>query len=138
MGTVVTLDLPDDAPQHDLPWIITIGSLDEGEDWEAVFGPYEYAHANALAEHAVADDNLLAVVEPLLPATTLGEIRDDIARARQEALESVAEEDDDVLDSDFDFDDDYEDDHDHEPASEPTPEEIRAGFARLSARLTQP
>jgi hypothetical protein len=136
MGTVVTLDIPDDSPQHDLPWIITFGPLDEDEDWEAVFGPYEYAHATALAEHIVADDNLLAVVEPLLPATTLGEIRDELARARREALEAVAEEDDD--DSDSDSDEDYEHEHDHAPAAEPTPEEIRAGFARLSARLTQP
>jgi hypothetical protein len=138
MGTVVTLDLPDDAPQHDLPWIITIGPLDEGEDWETVFGPYEYAHANALAEHVVADDNLLAVVEPLLPATTLGEIRDEIARAKQDALDNAVEEDDDALDSDFEFEDDFEDDEEHVHASEPTPEEIRAGFARLSARLAKP
>ena len=58
----------------------------------------------------VADDDLLAVVEPLLPATTLDEIRDEIDRAQREALEAVAEEDDDALDTDFDFDEDYDED----------------------------
>jgi hypothetical protein len=138
MGTVVTLDLPEGSPEHDLPWIITFGPLDDGEEWEAVFGPYEYAHANALAQHIAADENLLAVVEPLTPATSLQDIRDEIGRARQEALEMVAEEeDDDALDSDFDFEEEHEHE-DHTPAAEPSPEEIRAGFARLSTRLAQP
>ena len=136
MGTVVTLDLSDDAPQHDLPWIITFGPLDEDEDWEAVFGPYEYAHATALAQHIVADTDILAVVEPLQPATTLHDIREEIDRAQREALEQVAEEDDDALDTDFDFSEDH--DHDeHLMTKEPSSEEIRAGFARLSARLSQ-
>ncbi len=138
MGTVVTLELPEGSPQHDLPWIITFGPLDEAEEWEAVFGPYEYEHANALAQHIAADDHLLAVVEPLTPATTLAAIREEIERAKQDALEISAEEDDDALDSDYDFDDEFDHDEEHEDAKEPSAEEIRAGFARLSARLAQP
>ncbi|HCU51783.1 MAG TPA: hypothetical protein DGG94_18620 [Micromonosporaceae bacterium] len=139
MGALVTLDLPADAPQHDLPWIITFGPLDEDEDWEPVVcGPYERPHALALAQHVIADADLMAVVEPLLPATTLGEIRDEIEKAQRNALDAVAEETDDALDSDFEFeDDDEEHDHDHAPAKEPSPDEIRAAFARISARLTQ-
>lgn len=133
------MELPEGSPQHDLPWIITFGPLDEDEEWEAVFGPYEYEHANALAQHIAADDHLLAVVEPLTPATSLAGIREEIARAQQEALEfRAAEEDDDAMDSDYDFDDAFEEEDEHEAAKEPTAEEIRAGFARLSARLAQP
>jgi hypothetical protein len=141
MGALVTLDLAADAPQHDLPWIITFGPLDEDEDWEPVVcGPYERPHAMAIAQHLVTDADLMAVVEPLLPATSLPEIRAEIEKAQRNALEAFSEEADDSLDSDleFEFDSDLPDgeDHDGHIADEPTPEDIRAGFARISARLT--
>jgi hypothetical protein len=141
MGALVTLELAADAPQHDLPWIITFGPLDEDEDWEPVVcGPYERPHAMAIAQHLIADADLMAVVEPLLPATSLPEIRSEIEKAQRNALDVTAPEADDSLDSDLEFDfvgDGKGDDEDGEHvAEEPSPEEIRAGFARISARLT--
>jgi hypothetical protein len=135
------MDIAADAPQHNLPWIITFGPLDEDEDWEPVVcGPYERPHALALAQHVVADAELMAVVEPLLPATSLEEIKERIGTAQREALEEAALESDDVLDSDYEWneeDEDHDHDHDHAPASAPSADEIKAAFARISARLTQ-
>lgn len=141
MGALVTLDLAADAPQHNLPWIITFGPLDEDEDWEPVVcGPYERPHAMAIAQHLIADADLMAVVEPLLPATSLPEIRDEISKAQRNALDVISEEADDSLDTDLEIEFDEvdldEDDEDHVVAAEPTPDEIRAGFARISSRLT--
>ena len=141
MGELVTLELAADAPQHDLPWIITFGPLEDEEDWEPVVcGPYERPHALALAQHLLADENIMAVVEPLLPATGLDQIRSAIELSQRNALDRLAaEEDDDSLDTDLEFGPDghFEGDHEeHMVADEPTPDEIRAGFARLSARLT--
>ena len=136
MGALVTLDLAADAPQHNLPWIITFGPLDEDEDWEPVVcGPYERPHAMAIAQHLIADADLMAVVEPLLPATSLPEIRFEISKAQRNALEAISEEADDSLDTDLEIEFDDEDEE-HLVADEPTPEDIRAGFARISARLT--
>ena len=143
MGALVTLELAADAPQLDLPWIITFGPLNDDEDWEPVVcGPYERPHALALAQHVVADEELMAVVEPVLPATSLAAIREEIANAQRLAFE----EQEDALDSDLpDFDDDGDetddgldsDDEDLHGAPEPpTAEELRAGFGRISARLT--
>ena len=139
MGALVTLDLAADAPQHDLPWIITFGPLDEDEDWEPVVcGPYERPHAMAIAQHLIADADLMAVVEPLLPATSLPEIKAEIEKAQRNALDAISEEADDSLDTDleFEFDDEEGDEEEHVVADEPTPDDIRAGFARISARLT--
>ena len=139
MGALVTLDLAADAPQHNLPWIITFGPLDEDEDWEPVVcGPYERPHAMAIAQHLIADADLMAVVEPLLPATSVPEIRAEISKAQRNALEAISEETDDTVDTDleFEFDDEEGDEGEHEVADEPTPDDIRAGFARISARLT--
>ena len=75
VGALVTLDLPDDSPIRGLPWIITFGPLGAEDDWEPVVcGPYERPHALALAEAVVADEQLMAVVEPLVPALTPEEI----------------------------------------------------------------
>ena len=83
VGSLVTLDLPPDSPVAELPWVITIGSLGDEEDWEPVVcGPYERAHALALAQAVVADEDLLAVVEPLLPRPDAEAIRDEIELAR--------------------------------------------------------
>ncbi|MFF5295776.1 hypothetical protein [Paractinoplanes globisporus] len=125
MGTLVTLDLPANSPVADLPWVITIGSLGDEEDWEPVVcGPYERAHALALAQAVVADEDLMAVVEPLLPRPDAEAIRDEIELARAAAEEPEATDDND----------------NHEtrrvrPGRAPTEAEVRAGWARIAARL---
>ncbi len=136
MGALVTLELPAGSPAQSLPWIITIGPLSEEEEWDAVvFGPYERAHALALAEEIVADEELMAVVEPLLPAASVDAIREEVATARAQA----GEEEDDDADTDAvhqEEEDEAEEGYRH--PGPPTPEEIRAGFARIAARLTEP
>jgi hypothetical protein len=147
MGALVTLDLPDDSPMLALPWIITFGPLSDEEAWDAVVcGPYERTHALALAEAVLADeDDVTAVVEPLLPHATVGEIHSEIEMAKASAEED--EEDDEGDDLDVSVDDSYDetsgyadDDEEEyeviEPGPPPAPEEIRAGFARIAARLT--
>jgi hypothetical protein len=152
MGALVTLDLPDDSPMLALPWIVSFGPLTEEEEWDAVVcGPYERAHALSLAEAVLADeDEVTAIVEPVLPHMTVDQIRSEIATAKLAAEEEEAEyedldEGDDVdvsVDESFDettgFDDeDDEDDYEViEPGPPPAPEEIRAGFARIAARLS--
>jgi hypothetical protein len=138
MGALVTLELAADAPQLDLPWIITFGPLNDDEDWEPVVcGPYERAHALAMAQHVVADEELMAVVEPVLPATTLAEIREEIANAQRLAVEEEQSLDEELPDFDDSAEDDFETDEDAHGAPEPpTVEELRAGFGRISARLT--
>lgn len=152
MGALVTLDLPDDSPVLALPWIITFGPLDDGDEWEPVVcGPYERAHALSLAETVVADEELMAVVEPVLPHASVDEIRGEIASAKAaaEVEEDEFEFDEDDVDSDDDVevsvDDEYDElDHDDddleydevEPSTPPSPEEVRAGFARIAARLS--
>jgi hypothetical protein len=145
VGALVTLDLPDDSPVLALPWIITFGPLDDGDDWEPVVcGPYERAHALSIAETVVADEELMAVVEPVLPHSSVDEIRSEIESAK------AAAEAEDEGDDDFDFDDSSDvdvsmesDDDDEEmelpevePSTPPSPEEVRAGFARIAARLS--
>jgi hypothetical protein len=174
VGTLVTLELPGDSPVLSMPWIITFAPAEDGdEDWEPVVcGPYERDHALALAEEIVADEELTAVVEPLLPLVEVDRIREEIAVARaladeeddadqdtdlevdydDEDDEDVEDEDQDDEDEegdeededDEDYDDededeegeeDDEDEHEHVHAGPPSPEEIRAGFARIAARL---
>jgi hypothetical protein len=184
VGALVTLDLPADSPVLDMPWIIRFGPLDDDEEWEPVVcGPYERPHALALAEAVVADEELMAIVEPLQPHVSIDQIRGDIAAARL-AAEAEADEDDDEFDDDEfeEFEDDEDDDEEEddefddedeldedeldeeeldeedeeegegtvraevldededveyvEPSPPPTPEEVRAGFGRIAARLT--
>jgi len=129
VGTLVTLDLPLDSPVADLPWVITIGALDDEEDWEPVVcGPYERAHALALAQAVVADEDLMAVVEPLLPRVDAEAIRDEIELARA-GTEAPAGDDDGAAE-------------DHEtrrvrPGRAPTEAEVRAGWARIATRLVE-
>src|SRR5438046_7530616 len=105
VGALVTLELPADSPALTLPWIITIGPLSDDEEWEPVVcGPYERAHALALAQGVVSDEDLMAVVEPVVPHVSVDEIRDEIATARAVA----AEESDDETDSDAAVPDDEE------------------------------
>jgi hypothetical protein len=128
VGTLVTLDLPAESPVADLPWVITIGSLGDEEDWEPVVcGPYERAHALALAQAVVADEDLLAVVEPLLPRPDAVAIRDENELARAAADEPEG-------DDDGASDDDYETRR-VRPGRAPTEAEVRAGWARIAAKL---
>jgi membrane protein len=148
VGALVTLQLPDDSPVIDLPWIITFGPLSDDEDWEPVVsGPYERAHALALASSVVSDDELMAVVEPLLPHVSVGEIRGEIAAAR---LASDAESVDDLVVPDAATGEGAEplvredavlaedDDVDEQVPEPPTEEQVRQGFARIAAKLTTP
>jgi len=154
VGALVTLDLPDDSPVLTLPWIITFGPIDDSDEWEPVVcGPYERAHALALAETVVADEELMAVVEPVLPHASVDEIRAEIETAKSAAAEDEDDFDDDDLDEedlevsvdeDFDGDDDegfeaddVDDYEEVEPTPPPSPEEVRAGFARIAAKLSQ-
>ncbi|WP_127498170.1 hypothetical protein [Actinoplanes solisilvae] len=128
MGTLVTLDLPAGSPVADLPWVITIGSLGDEEDWEPVVcGPYERAHALALAQAVVADEQLMAVVEPLLPRPDADAIRDEIDLAR-----AAADDDSD----DGETDEEYETRR-VRPGRPPTEAQVREGWARIAARLTR-
>ncbi len=148
VGALVTLDLPDDSPVLAMPWIITFGPLDDGDDWEPVVcGPYERAHALSLAETVVADEDLMAVVEPVLPHASVDEIRSEIEQAKAAAAEDVDEEEyefDDSGEVDVSLDDDLDDLGDDEdlelpevePTPPPSPDEVRAGFARIASRLS--
>jgi hypothetical protein len=143
---LVTLELPDDSPVHELPWIITFGPLTDDEDWEPVVcGPYEQAHAVAMAEEVVADEELMAVVEPVMSFVTPDEVRAEIAAARaasaQEAADA-ADRDEEAEEAaaypdDYHADDHADADHDgHAPTPLPGPSEVRAGMARVVARLS--
>jgi hypothetical protein len=143
VGALVTLQLPPDSAVLALPWIITFGPLTDAEDWEPVVcGPYEHAHALALAEEVVADEELMAVVEPVMAFVSPEAIRAEIATARATAaeLDDFADEDGieefDDLDLDVDHDQDV---HDLEICDPPRPlpsaAEIRAGMVRLAHRM---
>jgi hypothetical protein len=143
VGALVTLELAPDSPILAMPWIITFGPLTDEEDWEPVVcGPYERAHALALAEEVVADEELMAVVEPLMPFTAPDEIRSEIAVARTVAAET-GDEVGEGIEDDLEFDDEVFDDpdagavDDHE-APMPSPDEIRAGMARIAHRIAAP
>ncbi|MFD2766865.1 hypothetical protein [Micromonospora eburnea] len=143
MGALVTLDLPDDSPMLGLPWIITFGPLGDADEWEPVVcGPYERAHALALAEAVVAEEQLMAVVEPLLPALTPEEIRGEIAAAQLAAEDEAAQADRADLYGDFEdtIDEELELAAEREPVAEPATapsrDEVRAGFARIARLLT--
>ncbi|AGL21041.1 hypothetical protein [Actinoplanes sp. N902-109] len=127
MGTLVTLHLPPDSPVANLPWIITIGALDDDEEWEPlVCGPYERPHALALAQAVVADEDLMAVVEPLLPLADAAAIRAEVELAKTGG-------DEDELAAET-----YGDGEPRRttPGRPPTEAEVRDGFARIAAKLT--
>jgi hypothetical protein len=148
VGALVTLDLPDDSPVLALPWIITFGPLDDGDEWEPVVcGPYERDHALSLAETVVADEELMAVVEPVLPHASVEQIRTEIEQAKAAAAEEAEEDEeefefDDSADVDVSLEDDeFDEDEDLElpevePTPPPSPDEVRAGFARIASRLS--
>lgn len=163
MGALVTLELPGDSPMLELPWIITFGPLSEEEDWEPVVcGPYERGHALALAESVLADEDLMAVVEPVLPHLSVEQILGDIAAARLAAEPAAGEVE--LTGSEYvaEYGAEYVAEHGAqdgaeygvevgragpgagtrtafpaaEPAAPPSPDEIKAGLARIAARLT--
>ncbi|MEU4772171.1 hypothetical protein [Micromonospora sp. NPDC023644] len=143
MGALVTLDLPDGSPMLGLPWIITFGPLGDADEWEPVVcGPYERPHALALAEAIVAEEQLMAVVEPLLPALSAEEIRGEIAAAQVAAEDEAAQLDQADLYGDFEdtIDEELEaaaaEEDRAEPLAPPTEAELRAGFGRIAAKLT--
>ncbi|MFV2112718.1 hypothetical protein ACFHW0_10325 [Micromonospora sp. LOL_025] len=143
MGALVTLDLPDDSPMLGLPWIITFGPLGDADEWEPVVcGPYERPHALALAETIVAEEQLMAVVEPLLPAVSAEEIRGEIAAAQVAAEDEAAQLDQADLYGDFEdtIDEELEaaaEEADRaEPLAPPTEAELRAAFGRIATKLT--
>jgi hypothetical protein len=139
VGALVTLELAEDSPLLDLPWIITFGPFGDEDGWEPlVCGPYERPHALGLAEAVVADEELMAVVEPLLPSVSPDEIRSEIATARLAAEEGPADDggfDDyaDAVDSDLPV---SEQEDSGQPRPAPSPVEVRAGFHRIAALLT--
>jgi hypothetical protein len=150
----VTLELADDSPVLTLPWIITFGPLSDDEEWEPVVcGPYERPHALALAESVVADEDLMAVVEPIQQYVAVDVIRKEIVAARLAAEEEAKAEAEarggGERDLDFHHDDDVDGDAPHgesgrhahgtgytEPTPAPSPDEVRAGFARIAAQLS--
>jgi hypothetical protein len=129
----MTLGLPSDSPVADLPWVITIGPVDDDEGWEPVVcGPYERAHALALGQAVVADEELMAVVEPLLPLVDAEAIRDEIELAM-----AAADPDAEPADGDDDPDramHEWETRH-VKVGRAPTATEVKAGFARIAAKL---
>ncbi|SBV28118.1 hypothetical protein GA0070620_3650 [Micromonospora krabiensis] len=143
VGALVTLDLPSDSPMLGLPWIITFGPLGDDEEWEPVVcGPYERPHALALAEAVVAEEQLMAVVEPLLPALSPEEIRSEIAAAQIAAEDEAARTDQADLYGDFEdtIDEELDAAADEagrgEPTVPPTEAELRDGFRRIAEILT--
>ncbi|MFV2103278.1 hypothetical protein [Micromonospora sp. LOL_024] len=143
MGALVTLDLPSDSPLRDLPWIITFGPLSDADEWEPVVcGPYERPHALALAEAVVAAEQLMAVVEPLVPAVSVEQIRGELAAAQGAAQDEGVRVDQADLYGDYEDTVDEEEDlvaeYDHGTGPLPAPDvaELRAGFARIATQLT--
>ncbi|GGQ41433.1 hypothetical protein GCM10010166_06140 [Couchioplanes caeruleus subsp. azureus] len=129
VGTLVTLHLPPGSPVADLPWIITIGPLDDDEGWEPlVCGPYERPHALALAQDVVADEDLMAVVEPLLPLAHADAIRAEVELAKAGGDPGA----DELSAETFDQDEPRR----TTPGRPPTEAEVRAGFGRIAAKLT--
>jgi hypothetical protein len=137
VGALVTLEVPADSPLLANPWIIRFGPLNDDEEWEPVVcGPYEHSHAMALAESIAADEELMAVVEPVQPYVSVDQIRGDIAAARLAAAGDAVEPD--YPDEEYPpMGDSFPDgDTFPEPSPPPSPDEIRAGSARIAARLT--
>ena len=138
VGALVTLEVPVDSPLLADPWIIRFGPLNDDEEWEPVVcGPYEHSHAMALAESIVNNEELMAVVEPVQPYVSVDQIRSDIAAARLAAAGDEVEHDysDEgyrPMGDSFPAGDTWP-----EPLAPPSPDEVRAGFARIAARLTQ-
>jgi hypothetical protein len=126
VGTLVTLHLPPGSPLSDAPWVITIGSLGDREGWDPVVcGPYEREHAVALARAVVADDDLMAVVEPMYPLDSADAIRKEIEAARALAEDDTAPADDLRAEQGIGG----------PPPPTPEPAQVHDGWRRIAARL---
>jgi hypothetical protein len=124
MGTLVTLHLPPGSPIAEQPWVITIGSLDDLDEWEPIVcGPYEHQHALALARAVVSDDDLMAVVEPMLPLDGVDAIRKEIDLVRAAAEDPATEDFANLIPQEY-------------PGSPPGPAEVHAGWRRIAGKLT--
>jgi hypothetical protein len=143
MGALVTLRIPDDSPLHELPWIITFGPLADDEDWEPIVsGPYERPHALALAQSVVADEELMAVVEPLMPHISDDEIRGEIEAARIAAMQEERPSDGSLDDLDLEdrepIHEDADLDYEGHGLVPPNPDQVAAGWGRIAAKLAAP
>jgi hypothetical protein len=128
VGTLVTLHLPPGSPLTGASWVITIGSFGDREDWDPVVcGPYERDHAVALARAVVADDDLMAVVEPMLPLDGVDAIRDEIESVRAAAEDDSSPGDELVA----------EPAGSGPPPRTPEPAEVHEGWRRIAARLAR-
>ena len=144
VGALVTLELPEDSPALDLPWIITFGPLTDEDGWEPVVcGPYERSHALALAESVVADEELMAVVEPLLGHASVDDIRGEILAAKMAAEDEAVAAQASAVYGDFESAAEQDvaelteaDQYRAAPAPAPDPAQVRAGMARIGARLS--
>ncbi|WP_018347917.1 hypothetical protein [Longispora albida] len=139
MGAIVTPDLAADAPELNLPWIITFTPMDEEEVWEPVVcGPYSREHALGLANAVVTSEELVAVVEPLQPLTGVDAILSEITQSKDAA---------EAYDFDDESEEDEEEEHEHgddcyhgeilpAPSTVPTEAELKAGFAAIAGKLS--
>ncbi|SDN46238.1 hypothetical protein [Allokutzneria albata] len=143
MGGVIISEPEDGSPIEDLPWVVVFQSLDDA--WDSfTCGPYERDHAIALAEAvAVEEDDVLAAVEPLLPALEPADILADIAELR-EAHEEEDEDEDETDEAEESEEDDEESEESEEDGDEeleitdievPDADEVREGMARVVNRL---
>ncbi|WP_433827327.1 hypothetical protein ACQP2E_35475 [Actinoplanes sp. CA-015351] len=119
------MQLPPGSPIADLPWVVTIGALGgSADDWDPVVcGPYERGHALALARAVVADDDLMAVVEPLQPLDGVDAIRREVEMARTADFSDVPSE---------------PGSGGAVPAEAPGPAEVRAAWRRMAAGILDP
>ncbi|WP_168200489.1 hypothetical protein [Allokutzneria sp. NRRL B-24872] len=147
MGGVIISEPEEGSPIEDLPWVVVFQSLDDA--WDSfTCGPYERDHAIALAEAvAVEEDDVLAAVEPLLPALEPADILADIAELREvhEDEDEDDEEEEEELEESEESEEDAEDDEEEseEDGEEleitdievPDADEVREGMARVVNRL---
>lgn len=133
MGSVIFYDSGDDKAARELPWIVTFAPYEDDESWDSfVCGPYAYDDAMALAETvAMTDDPVHAVVEPLLPRLSPESIRGEIDRSRRRVaeLEAAGGEEGDFSEA--------EEDSEEPTLQVPSPDQVRAGQARVLARLSE-
>ncbi|GGK30772.1 hypothetical protein GCM10010124_24430 [Pilimelia terevasa] len=143
MGALVTVQVAAGSAEDGLPWLITFGPLGDEGAWEPVVcGPYERRHALGLAGAVAADDDVLAVVEPMWPKVSVAEIRAEVAASQEwAAADGYAG---DPLDGDFaptaagesaDAPAEAPDGGATGDIPAPDPGEVRAAFARIFGRL---
>ncbi|GGM45513.1 hypothetical protein GCM10012275_15710 [Longimycelium tulufanense] len=128
MGGVIIYEPEPGSPLQDVPWVVTFRSWDDSWD-PFICGPYERAHAIALAEAVAVDsEDVLADVEPLLPALAPDDVLADIAELRAAAEAETTGPNGELTEPEPE---------DLVPTETivPTAEEVRAGMARVVHRL---